>query len=118
MRWTLDNEHLLWRTIFETQSLTLDLDTIADAWPGDDKPTPRAIKEHLEKFRKNLTSGHSVTFSMTTKRPATSAGASPRPCKKRETKKKAPTTKADDLAGDSDQMPADGAVKIETEKED
>ncbi|PYI02463.1 hypothetical protein BO78DRAFT_422509 [Aspergillus sclerotiicarbonarius CBS 121057] len=87
MRWTLENEHVLWRTIFETQNLTLDLDKIADAWPGDDKPTARAIKEHLEKFRRGLKSGNSVTFSMSGKRGADDDSAVSTPRKKRTPKK-------------------------------
>ncbi|PWY68393.1 hypothetical protein BO70DRAFT_400314 [Aspergillus heteromorphus CBS 117.55] len=107
MRWTLDNEHVLWRTIFETQSLTLDLDKIADAWPGDEKPTARAIKEHLEKFRRNLTSGNTVTFSMKPKRPAEASGASPSPRKKRATKKQDATIKSEE------QLSSDQVIKAE-----
>ncbi|RAL01235.1 uncharacterized protein BO80DRAFT_444681 [Aspergillus ibericus CBS 121593] len=87
MRWTLENEHVLWRTIFETQNLTLDLDKIAEAWLGDDKPTARAIKEHLEKFRKGSKSGNSMTFSMSRKRAGGDDSAVPTPRKKRTSKK-------------------------------
>ncbi|PYH34164.1 uncharacterized protein BO87DRAFT_425942 [Aspergillus neoniger CBS 115656] len=85
MRWTPENEELLWRTIFETQTLTLDLDKIAEGWPGDDKPTAKALKEHLAKYRKGIKSG--ISFSMNWKRPADDSSATPTPKKRRATKK-------------------------------
>ncbi|OOF99279.1 hypothetical protein ASPCADRAFT_2702 [Aspergillus carbonarius ITEM 5010] len=106
MRWTLENEHVLWRTIFETQNLTLDLDKIAEAWPGDDKPTARAVKEHLEKFRRGLKSGNSVTFSMGGKRAADDDGAIATPRKKRTPKKKVKEEEKDE-----DVTPSGGKVK-------
>ncbi|CAK48250.1 hypothetical protein CBS115989_5502 [Aspergillus niger] len=88
MRWTPENEDLLWRTIFETQTLNLDLDKIAEGWPGDDKPTAKALKEHLGKYRKGIKSG--ITFSMNVKRPADDSSATPSPKKRRAaTKQKA-----------------------------
>ncbi|PWY91690.1 hypothetical protein BO94DRAFT_583624 [Aspergillus sclerotioniger CBS 115572] len=113
MRWTLENEHVLWRTIFETQNLTLDLDKIAEAWPGDDMPTARAIKEHLEKFRRGLKSGNSVTFSMGGKRAADddSSGAVATPRKKRATKKKVKQEQDEEGENDDDFTPFGGKVE-------
>ncbi|GKZ36403.1 hypothetical protein AbraIFM66950_007474 [Aspergillus brasiliensis] len=85
MRWTPQNEELLWQTIFETQTLNLDLDKIAEGWPGYDKPTAKALKEHLGKYRKGIKSG--ITFSMNAKRPGDDGSVTPSPRKKRAAKK-------------------------------
>ncbi|PYH99983.1 hypothetical protein BO71DRAFT_424773 [Aspergillus ellipticus CBS 707.79] len=50
----------LLRLIFETQSFSIELDKIAEAWPGEEKPTTKALSEQLGKYRKP---GCSVTFS-------------------------------------------------------
>ncbi|KAJ5092480.1 hypothetical protein NUU61_007350 [Penicillium alfredii] len=55
MRWTQENENILWKTLFTTQKLNIDLDKLASNWPGDEKPTPKALKEHLSKYRKGAT---------------------------------------------------------------
>ncbi|CEL03133.1 hypothetical protein ASPCAL04290 [Aspergillus calidoustus] len=60
----------LWNTIFKTQSFHIDLDGVAAAWPGDDKPTPKALKEHLSKYRKSLGGDNKITFGMSAKRTA------------------------------------------------
>ncbi|KAK5696390.1 hypothetical protein LTS12_028571, partial [Elasticomyces elasticus] len=62
MRWSTENENILWRTIFQTQTLNLELDKVSEAWPGDEKPTPKALKEKLDKYRRNAS--NNVTFSM------------------------------------------------------
>lgn len=52
---------------------------------GEDKPTAKALKEHLAKFRKGIKSG--ISFSMNGKRPADDSSATPTPKKRRTTKK-------------------------------
>lgn len=52
---------------------------------GDDKPTAKALKEHLPKYRKGIKSG--ISFSMNGKRPADDSSATPTPKKRRATKK-------------------------------
>ncbi|GKZ55387.1 hypothetical protein AnigIFM60653_004900 [Aspergillus niger] len=61
-RWTDENKATLLRLIFETQTFQIDLDKIVDAWPGDDKPTGKALSEQLGKYRKP---GSSITFRFT-----------------------------------------------------
>ncbi|KAI2833595.1 hypothetical protein CBS63078_8777 [Aspergillus niger] len=61
-RWTDENKAALLRLIFETQTFQIDLDKIVDAWPGDDKPTGKALSEQLGKYRKP---GSSITFRFT-----------------------------------------------------
>ncbi|BCS19108.1 uncharacterized protein APUU_11936A [Aspergillus puulaauensis] len=65
MRWTQENEEILWQTVFRTHSFHMDLTKIAQEWPGDDKPTPKALKEHLTKYRKSLGGDGRITFGMT-----------------------------------------------------
>ncbi|BCR87304.1 uncharacterized protein ACHE_31291S [Aspergillus chevalieri] len=95
MRWTTENENILWRTIFQTQNLTFELDKVSQAWPGSDKPTPKAIKEKLDKYRR--AGNNKVTFSMGPKNvtvtdtasPRTTATPTPTPRKPRTSKKAA-----------------------------
>ncbi|PYH42278.1 uncharacterized protein BP01DRAFT_385596 [Aspergillus saccharolyticus JOP 1030-1] len=97
MKWTPENMNVLWETLFETHDLTIDVDKMAATWPtphpDDEKPTPRAIKERLEKFRRNLKNGgSSITFSMGTKRAGGPSPESPQktpPKKKKRVSKKA-----------------------------
>ncbi|RDW70906.1 uncharacterized protein DSM5745_08417 [Aspergillus mulundensis] len=88
MRWTEDAEKMLWQTIFNTQSFHLELHKIAEGWPGDEKPTAKALKEHLQKYRKELGSDCKVTFGMTSKASA-GEGSVPVTPRKRATPKKA-----------------------------
>ncbi|KAJ0425659.1 hypothetical protein BJY00DRAFT_308390 [Aspergillus carlsbadensis] len=67
MRWTEENKEMLWNTIFKTQSFHLDLDAISVEWPGDEKPTPKALKEHLGKYRKGPSGDNKITFGMSAK---------------------------------------------------
>ncbi|KAL3452069.1 hypothetical protein BJX65DRAFT_303782 [Aspergillus insuetus] len=68
MRWTEENKEILWNTIFKTQSFHIDLDVVSATWPGDEKPTPKALKEHLGKYRKSLGGDNKITFGMSAKR--------------------------------------------------
>ncbi|KAL3459118.1 hypothetical protein BJX64DRAFT_291515 [Aspergillus heterothallicus] len=68
MRWNEENKEILWNTIFKTQSFHLDLDTISAEWPGEEKPTPKAIKEFLGRYRKSLGGDNKITFGMNAKR--------------------------------------------------
>ncbi|KAL2796391.1 hypothetical protein BJX66DRAFT_336143 [Aspergillus keveii] len=68
MRWTEENKEILWNTIFKTQSFYIDLDVVSATWPGDEKPTPKALKEHLSKYRKSLGGENKITFGMSAKR--------------------------------------------------
>ncbi|GKZ22247.1 hypothetical protein AbraIFM66951_007463 [Aspergillus brasiliensis] len=61
-RWTDENKATLLRLLFETQTFQIDLDKIVDAWPGDDKPTGKALSEQLGKYRKP---GSSISFRYT-----------------------------------------------------
>ncbi|RAH65272.1 uncharacterized protein BO66DRAFT_443267 [Aspergillus aculeatinus CBS 121060] len=90
MKWTPENMNILWETLFETHNLTIDIDKMATVWPNDDeKPTARAIKERLEKFRRNLKNGGStITFSMGGKRANTESPEANRVKKRRGPVKK------------------------------
>ncbi|RAH67002.1 uncharacterized protein BO66DRAFT_458467 [Aspergillus aculeatinus CBS 121060] len=104
MRWTDENEQILWKLIFETQTITLDLDKVAQAWPGDDKPTPKAIERHLEKYRK---SGSGVSFQKGQQKRADAEAGPATPSKKR--KKAAKSAKAG-KDKEEDKAPAAGAA--------
>ncbi|KAL4872549.1 hypothetical protein BDV12DRAFT_193267 [Aspergillus spectabilis] len=66
MRWTDEKENLLWKTIFNTHAFHIDLDVVAKAWPEEEKPTPKALRGHLTKWRK---AGDSkITLGMRTKK--------------------------------------------------
>ncbi|OJZ92506.1 hypothetical protein ASPFODRAFT_123243 [Aspergillus luchuensis CBS 106.47] len=97
-RWTDENKATLLRLIFETQNFQIDLDKIVDAWPGDDKPTGKALSEQLGKYRKP---GSSITFRFTkAKRAApdgsgSSAPNTPTPKKIRKTNGKTSKVKAE-----------------------
>ncbi|PYI03759.1 hypothetical protein BO78DRAFT_451155 [Aspergillus sclerotiicarbonarius CBS 121057] len=83
-RWTDENKAILLRLIFETQSFTIDLDKIVDAWPTEnDKPTAKALSEQLGKYRKP---GSSISFSYGKKgkRGATEDPVTPSPRKSRK----------------------------------
>ncbi|KAA8644279.1 hypothetical protein EYZ11_002831 [Aspergillus tanneri] len=84
MRWTPDNELTLLRTIFDTQNLHIDIDKIAEFWPGEEKPTPKALEQQLYKYRKNPKCENTVTFSKG-RRSGESNDGTPR--KKRATRK-------------------------------
>ncbi|KAL4949217.1 hypothetical protein BDW69DRAFT_79961 [Aspergillus filifer] len=71
MRWTKEAEETLWQTIFNTQPIHLELDKISEGWPDEEKPTPKALKEHLQRYRK--AGACKVTFSMK----GTGAGGAP-----------------------------------------
>ncbi|KAL4887638.1 hypothetical protein BJY04DRAFT_212666 [Aspergillus karnatakaensis] len=74
MRWTDEKESLLWKTIFNTHAFHIDLDAVSKAWPEEEKPTPKALKEHLSKWRK---AGETkVTFGMSAKKGAAGDGGS------------------------------------------
>ncbi|XHF98524.1 hypothetical protein AWENTII_002072 [Aspergillus wentii] len=94
MRWTQENEQILWKTIFETQSFHIDLDKLSKAWPGEDKPSPKALEGQLSKYRKNLKGDNTITFSLGSKRSANSESGPPR--KRRATKKA--VAQAEDIA--------------------
>ncbi|KAL4931639.1 uncharacterized protein BDV17DRAFT_288703 [Aspergillus undulatus] len=65
MRWTKEAEETLWQTIFKTQPFHL---TRQDRQSMARKPTPKALKEHLQKYRKNLAGEISITFDMGSKK--------------------------------------------------
>lgn len=145
MRWTAENENIvclsyrtgnpsyptnsasvppqLWRTVFQTHTLHLELDKVSEAWrelilppsflllffififlkekqprlthylstAGDEKPTPKAIKEKLDKYRRNNTTNN-VTFSM---------GKNPSTPSPRKTRARKPTAPASSPTPDS-----------------
>ncbi|KAL4784219.1 hypothetical protein BJX76DRAFT_357295 [Aspergillus varians] len=66
MRWNKENEDILWKTAFRIHAFRMDLDRISEAWPGPEKPTPKALKEHLTKYRKTLGDDNKITFGMAT----------------------------------------------------
>ncbi|KAL4938395.1 hypothetical protein BDV06DRAFT_226026 [Aspergillus oleicola] len=83
MRWTKEAEETLWQTIFNTQTINLELDKISEAWPENDKPTPKALKEHLQRYRK---AGEcKVTFSLGKKGAASGGNSAPATPRKRGT---------------------------------
>ncbi|KAL2862317.1 uncharacterized protein BJX67DRAFT_385692 [Aspergillus lucknowensis] len=94
MRWTKENEELLWHAIFKTQSFHIDLDKISEAWrqfpAGDEKPTPKALKEHLGKYRKSLGGENKITFGMGSKRCVEDGAGAPATPRKRTPKKPTP----------------------------
>ncbi|PYI03797.1 hypothetical protein BO78DRAFT_431850 [Aspergillus sclerotiicarbonarius CBS 121057] len=54
MRWTAENDQLLFLRILQTHDFTVDTKRVAAAWPvpeGAKGPTPRAIAERLVKLR-------------------------------------------------------------------
>lgn len=77
---------------------------------GDDKPTPKAIKEKLDKYRRNrdVSTDNAVTFSLGPK----SGSATPSPRKSRTTKKPTPagtdTGAGDDEEGTGSSAPVSG----------
>ncbi|KAF9884614.1 hypothetical protein FE257_001436 [Aspergillus nanangensis] len=77
MRWTLENEAKLLRVLLETQNIVINPAKIVEGWDGDEeKPTIKAIKEHLGKFKKTLKPGASL--SLTGKTGGESANSTPR----------------------------------------
>ncbi|KAL4967811.1 uncharacterized protein BDV14DRAFT_13741 [Aspergillus stella-maris] len=93
MRWTKKVEETLWQTIFNTQTIHLELDKISEGWPEEEKPTPKALKEHLQRYRK---AGEcKVTFSLK----STGAGSVPATPKKRTTGAKKASAAAGAEAG-------------------
>ncbi|KAI9035206.1 uncharacterized protein KD926_004290 [Aspergillus affinis] len=97
----------LLRTIFETQDIRLNLDEIAEAWPGDEKSTPKALSEQLHKYRKNGKGTNKITFTMASKRKADDSSAgTPR---KKATPKKATPKKA---------TPKKGGIKAEATEDE
>ncbi|OOF95924.1 hypothetical protein ASPCADRAFT_5256 [Aspergillus carbonarius ITEM 5010] len=85
-RWTDENKATLLRLIFETQTFTIDLDKIVEAWPTkNDKPTAKALSEQLCKYRKP---GSSITFTggKKGKRAAGEEPATPRKSRKKNSK--------------------------------
>ncbi|RAL15785.1 uncharacterized protein BO97DRAFT_458675 [Aspergillus homomorphus CBS 101889] len=133
MRWTPENMSILWETFFESHNLTIDVDKMAAIWPnpitlvadGEEKPTARAIKERLEKFRRNLKNG-GITFSMGTKRASNQdSPAKATPKKKRVTKKmkdeakvKAEEDETLHDSGDEDIAAKDGTTIVKEEDGD
>ncbi|PWY86857.1 hypothetical protein BO70DRAFT_394870 [Aspergillus heteromorphus CBS 117.55] len=97
MRWTEDNKETLLRLIFETQSFVIELDKIADAWPGDEKPTTKALSEQLGKYRKP---GCSVTFSAVKKGKGGGAESAPVTPRKRRKSAKAKSSPVAESEGD------------------
>ncbi|KAL4890506.1 hypothetical protein BDV59DRAFT_204221 [Aspergillus ambiguus] len=52
MKWTPENDQLLFLKILETHDFALDTKRVAEAWPqGENRPTPRAITERLVRMR-------------------------------------------------------------------
>ncbi|KAH8429001.1 uncharacterized protein LDX57_006672 [Aspergillus melleus] len=115
MRWTQENEQILLRTIFATQDIHLNLDEIAEAWPGDEKPTPKALSEQLHKYRKNGNGTNKVTFSGAKRKADDSGPVTPR--KKASPKKASPKKATPKKGGKEAQGDAaeDGMVMKESE---
>ncbi|PLB51657.1 hypothetical protein P170DRAFT_422647 [Aspergillus steynii IBT 23096] len=121
MRWSQENEQILWRTIFETQDLFIDLEKVANAWPGDekDKPSVKALCEQLSKYRKASNGTNTVKLSMggAKRKAADSNTTTPR---KRATPKKATPKKKDKQAEpvqDEDTSVKEEAVKEESKEQ-
>ncbi|PKY04742.1 hypothetical protein P168DRAFT_281119 [Aspergillus campestris IBT 28561] len=51
VKWTPEKDQLLLLKILETHELSVDTKKVADAWPGESRPTPRAITERLVRMR-------------------------------------------------------------------
>ncbi|PYH49980.1 uncharacterized protein BP01DRAFT_378590 [Aspergillus saccharolyticus JOP 1030-1] len=89
----------LWKVIFETQNVILNVDKISKAWPGNDKPSPKVIQRHLERVRK---SGSGISFQTSQKRAGAKHGAStPRKKHKRAAKKVEETSEDEDEGEES-----------------
>ncbi|KAL4904995.1 hypothetical protein BDW74DRAFT_178561 [Aspergillus multicolor] len=89
MRWTEEAEKILWQTVFRTHAFTLELEKISKEWPGDERPTPKALKEHLAKWRKELGSDCQVKFNISSKSDCQGGSSAPVTPRKKVTPKKA-----------------------------
>ncbi|RAO74002.1 uncharacterized protein BHQ10_010014 [Talaromyces amestolkiae] len=74
MQWTLANERLLFLRILELSNTTVDYRKVSETWPNEDeRPTARAVSEHIFKLKKLAKSGSagSSTAVSTPKTPRT-----------------------------------------------
>ncbi|KAL4898067.1 hypothetical protein BDV59DRAFT_197021 [Aspergillus ambiguus] len=83
MRWTPENVQKLFHTICETQSLIINVETVAQNWPAatdedsEAAPSAKAIKEFLGKYKKTMKPWATLNISFNTKDvPGTSSAAS------------------------------------------
>ncbi|KAL4919851.1 hypothetical protein BDW62DRAFT_199572 [Aspergillus aurantiobrunneus] len=117
MRWTKEAEEMLWQTVFKTHTFHMDLAQISKAWPGDDKPTPKALKEHMAKYRKKLGGDTRITFGMGSKKDTEGSTVIATPRKRRASGKdgdSAPATPTKNrMPGEDQGLGADVVVKEE-----
>ncbi|KAK7512404.1 uncharacterized protein IWZ02DRAFT_436416 [Phyllosticta citriasiana] len=71
VRWDADKQATLFVTIMNTHQVAVDAQRVVDSWPedgkdGDEKPTPRAIKEILAKIKKRVATKSGGTSAATT----------------------------------------------------
>ncbi|KAI2737554.1 hypothetical protein DTO013E5_4365 [Penicillium roqueforti] len=86
VKWDSIADQTLLAKILETHDLSVDVAKVAEAWPVEDedhRPTPRALKERLNKIRENVRNGNVA---------AVSGPSSPVTPKKRAPRKKANET--------------------------
>ncbi|GES66769.1 hypothetical protein BO78DRAFT_422509 [Aspergillus terreus] len=98
MRWTPENIETLFRTVCETQNLTINVVKVANNWPtteGEDckGPTPKAIKEFLGKYKKSVKPGASLNISFSAKEAAETNSPAGTPRKRKPSAKDASPVK-------------------------
>ncbi|PLN82618.1 GrpB protein-domain-containing protein [Aspergillus taichungensis] len=97
MRWSPEVEATILKTIFNTQSFTIDLNKTIEHWPGDDKPTLRALEFQLDKYRKDPQCDNTVTFTKGAGKRAAGSSATSTPVrKKRKVKEEGDVVKEDE----------------------
>ncbi|KAL5361994.1 hypothetical protein BJX96DRAFT_176743 [Aspergillus floccosus] len=108
MRWTPENIEILFRTVCETQNLTINVVKVASNWPATESeeekgPTPKAIKEFLGKYKKTVKPGASLNISFSAKEAAeTNSAAGTGRKRQSNAKDSSPAKKAKVIQEESD----------------
>ncbi|EEA25785.1 hypothetical protein TMatcc_005980 [Talaromyces marneffei ATCC 18224] len=67
IQWTASNERLLFLRILELSNTTIDYKKVSETWPNpNERPTPRAVSEHIFKLKKLARAESGGTNSNTT----------------------------------------------------
>ncbi|KAJ5623942.1 hypothetical protein N7510_000251 [Penicillium lagena] len=122
MRWSPEKDQILLIKILETSDINPNSEAIANTWPGDEAPTPRAVKERIYKIRQmiltaqpgedadNTASGEGANSTQTTPKTPRAVKASKAP--------KTPKTPKSAGSGSKKRKLASPEPKIEEEETD
>ncbi|CAI7667351.1 hypothetical protein N7533_006974 [Penicillium manginii] len=120
VRWTAENDQILFMKILETHEISVDSGKVAAAWPGEEesRPTGRAIKERITKIKeilKNSTGKSLAGPSTPGKRPRNKVAKTPKAPK---TPKDSTPARRSRKKNNENSVKFEAPIKVESTDED